>query len=479
MLDSQGPALAQSAAHRVYLAKTGQMPIVFSESRDGALCRRVRCAAAVFVSLLIVLWLTACASRNTPTPTPPGPAPDIALPAATPLPAPTTPITITFWEEDSNAAIVLLDALTAEFMQANPDVIIVRQHYGYDELRNQFRAAAFKGEAPALVRAPGEFGGPFGELGIVKPLDELFAVEYLELFLPGALDGATVLGKLWGLPDNFGGHLMLIYNKALVSEPPASTDGWITQLRALTAADADQYGLVYPNRESYWLIPWLTGFGSWPLDAQGRVALDTAEMIEALWFAYDLQHLHGVMPAEPPSYETAFALFSQGRAAYIIDGAWNLDRYQGLGIELGVAPLPKVGQAGLAAAPMATGRYWFIAKGLTGAELDAAARFVEFMISAEAQQRWLADLGRLPSLKDAGIAGQLAADPLLAGSVAQLRVARGVPPALEMACAWQGLGAYLPAVMAGQLSPDDAPPQMQAEADACVEEMGGYLTPTP
>ncbi len=444
---------------------------------DGSFAR-VRGALAVFVGLLAVLWLAACAPRGAPTVTP-TPTPDAQPPSSTPLPQPAGPITVTFWEEDSNEAGVLLDALTAEFMQLNPDVVVVRQHYSYDELRNQFRAAAFSGEAPALARAPGEFAGPFGELGIVKPLDELFAAEYLDQFLPGALSGASLQGKLWGLPDNFGDHLMLLYNKALADQPAAHTDDWIAQLRAHTDVAAGQYGLVYPDREAYWLIPWLTGFGSWPLDAQGHVILDTAEMVEALWFAHDLKYQYGVLPAESLSYEAAFAIFSQGRAAHIIDGAWNLDRYQGLGIDLGVAALPKISKTGLAAAPMATGRYWFIAKQLTGAELDAAARFVEFMTSAETQRRWLTDLGRLPSLKEAGITEQMAADPLLAGSSAQLRVARGVPPALEMACAWQGIGAYLPAVMAGQLSPDDAPPLMQTEANACVEDMGGYLTPTP
>ncbi len=451
---------------------------------------------SVLLAALAVGGLAACMSGGA-TPTPAGTPEAAALPV-TPLPTPSGPITLTYWEEDSNTAVVLLDALAAEFMQANPDVVVSRQHYGYDELRNQFRAAAFRGEAPTLVRAPGEFAGPFGELDIVRPLDELFSAEYLEQFSAGALGGATVLGKLWGVPDNFGNHLMLLYNKALVSQLPANTDEWIRQLRALTDAANGQYGLAYPIAESYWLMPWLTGFGSWPLDAQGRVTLDTAEMIEALWFAHDLKYQYGVMPGDA-SYAAAFEAFSQGRAAYIIDGAWNLDRYQGLGVDAGVAMLPKISQTGLAAASLATGRYWFIAKTSTGPELDAAARFIEFMTSAEAQQRWLADLRRLPSVKqpellwdavaaarggqsqepNAAPGEQSSVDALMAGILAELRVARGVPPALEMACVWQGIDAYLPAVMAGQLSPDEAPPQMQARAEACVADMGGYLTPTP
>ena len=60
----------------------------------------------------------------------------------------------------------------------------------------------------------------------------------------------------------------------------------------------------------------------------------------------------------------------------------------------------------------------------------------------------------------------------------QLRVARGVPPALEMTCAWRGMDAYFGKVMSDEISPDDAPAQMQAEADACVADMAPE-TPTP
>ena len=73
-------------------------------------------------------------------------------------------------------------------------------------------------------------------------------------------------GKLWGLPDNYGNHLMLFYNKALVQEVPPNTDAWIRQLKSLTDGANSQYGLVYPLSESYWLMPWLSGHGGWPLN---------------------------------------------------------------------------------------------------------------------------------------------------------------------------------------------------------------------
>ena len=395
------------------------------------------------------------------------------------IPTPAGPITVTYWETDTDDADVLLDGLAAEFMKANPAITVKRVHYSYDDLRNEFRIQAFNGSPPELVRAPGEFAGPFSELEIVRPLDEIFSKDFLDQYLSGSLAGATTRGKLWGLPDNFGNHLMLLYNKALVKEVPQNTGAWIAQLKTLTDAAVGQYGLAYPLDESYWLIPWLAGFGGWPMDAADKPALDTVEMTNALQFLYDLKVTQRVVP-EQADYDAAFDIFRQGKAAYIIDGMWNLERYTGLGIDVGVAPLPVVSATGLKPASMATGRYWFISEKASGAALDAAARFAEFMTATDAQRQWLTKTKRLPSDKEAGKSDLITADPILSGAMAQLRVARGVPPALDMACAWSGIGAHFSEVMTGARTPENAAAAMQADAEACIEDMGGVEpTPTP
>lgn len=438
----------------------------------------VRVLKMLLFATSLAVALAACASNRGPATPVPAEAPTVS-PAPTPQIVPTGPITLTYWEEDNDAADVLLDELAAAFTVANPGIAIQRVHYTYNDLRNQFRAESlFAGEPPDLVRAPGEFTGPFGELRIVRAMDELFSADYLADYLPGALAGATLRGKVWGLPDNFGGHLMLIYNKALVSQAPADTDSWIAQLKTLTDPVAGQWGLVFDTTESYWLVPWLAGFGGWPLDAQDQPALDTAEMVESLWFLHDLVYEHRVTPARV-DYAAAFDLFGQAKAAYVIDGAWNLEQYTGLGIDLGIAVLPRVSQTSIPPAPMATGRYWFIAAGVGGPKLDAAARFVEFMTSAQVQAEWVTKMRRLPSHKDVLGIDTIVADPILGPAADQLRLARGVPPALEMVCAWRGLDSAFRKVMADDLSADDAPPAMQAEAALCVAEMSPDATPTP
>lgn len=432
----------------------------------------------IVAGTIFVLAVTGCApapERVTPTPSP---TTEIS-PLPVPLGTPAGPVTLTYWEEDNDAADVLLDELAAGFMAANPGIKIERTHFGYDDLRNQFRAAAlFNGEPPDIVRAPGEFTGPFGELRIVKPVEQVFPPDILDGFLPGAVAGVTLREQVWGLPDNFGGHLMLFYDKTLVDQPPADTDAWIRQLKTLTDPANGRYGLVFDTTESYWLIPWLSGFGGWPLDAEEKPALDTAEMVEALWFLHDLKHEHKVMP-EQVDYQAAFDLFSQGKAAYVVDGLWNLDRYAGLGVNLGVALLPRVSKTKQLPAPMGTGRYWFVEKDVAGDKLAAAEKFIAFMTSPATQQEWLTKMRRLPSSELALASKAITGDPLLPAVVEQLRVARGVSPALEMTCAWRGMDAYFGKVMADEMSPDDAPAKMQAEADACAGDMALDATPTP
>ncbi len=436
-------------------------------------------ASGVMLALFLCVALAACSVGRTPMPAPAPTDEPIAPATISAIATPSGPITITYWETDSDDADVLLDELAAEFMQANPAITVKRIHYSYDDLRNEFRAESLNGQPPELVRAPGEFTGPFSELTIVRPLDEIFSKDALDQYLTGALAGATTQGKLWGLPDNYGNHLMLLYNKALVTDVPPNTNAWIAQLKTLTDAGVGQYGLAYPLNEAYWLIPWLAGFGGWPMDATDRPVLDTLEMTNALQFLYDLKATHGVVPAEA-DYDAAFDYFRQGKAAYIIDGTWNLDRYTGLGIDVGVAPLPVVSATGLKPASMATGRYWFISEKAEGAALDAAARFIEFMTSANAQGQWLAKTKRLPSFKAVAGSDLITEDPILTGAMTQLRVARGVPPALDMACVWSGIDAHLVEVMAGARTPENAAAAMQADAEACIEDMGGGPpSPTP
>jgi arabinogalactan oligomer/maltooligosaccharide transport system substrate-binding protein len=405
--------------------------------------------------------------------------PSMTQPAPPAQPTPTViagPITITYWEDETDEGDVVLDELAAAFMKENPGLQVERIHFGTEDLRQQYRVAVLDSDAPEMVRGAGELAAPFGELEIVRPLEEILPPSTLDQFFPGALAAARVHGNLWGVPDNYGNQLMLIYNKQLVEKVPGDTDSWVAQLKTLTHPEQGQYGLVYDLKEPFWLIPWLGGFGGWPLDEAGNPALATESMVHALQFLQDLKLVHKVVPADV-NYDSAYDLFRSGKAAYVIDGEWNLDRYLGSGVDLGVAALPRVTRTGLFPSPLTLGKYWFISRGATGSHLDAAVKFVEFMTSAQAQEGWASKAGRLPSSKEAARSEVITQDPIKSASVDQLSKGRGLQSIPEMYCAWGAMRAPLAGVMDDKMTPDAASQAMQEEAERCIADMNAEEAP--
>ncbi len=422
------------------------------------------------VFLVVCLLLIACAtgpkgSAGQQAGTPASPA---SLDASA-----TEVITIKYWEEEADDGDVLLDSLTAEFMKANRSIKVERVHLGYGELLDKLK----RDGAPDIVRCISDCVGSLSQSGQFRPLDDLFDQGFLEQFLPGALAAATIRGRLWGIPDNYGSHLMLIYNRALVGAVPPDTDAWIAQLKTLTNEAEDRYGLAYFLDEPYWLLPWVGGFGGWPLDGADAPTLDTPAMRDALQFARDLKLTHRVVPPQA-DYDMAFDYFKQGRAAYLIDGEWSLDALRQAGLSFGVVPIPRVSVTGLDPTPVASGTHWFLASHLQGSRLIASRTYVEFMTSAHAQGRWLEKVQRLPSLREvAATSDKIATDPILKGAMDQLGKSRGLPPAPEMRCVWSAMRPSLEAVLADRVTSVAASKVMQAEAERCVARLRGQTTP--
>lgn len=413
------------------------------------------------ISLLLALAfvLAACQPSATPTPT--------AAPAQPTAPAaqPAEEVTLSFWEQEGDEVDVFIDQLITEFMAANPNIKVERTHYDNEALRDQFQTAALANAAPEVVRVPNDFAGPFSKLDIVAPVDQLFDQAFLDQFFPGALEPAMVGGTLWGVPDNYGNHLMLLYNKDLISEPPATFEDLITKAKELTKGEIQ--GFAYNLNEPFWGAGFYGAFGGWPLDENDKPQFNNEAFINYLKFVKSLKD-QGVVPQEC-DYNCADTLFKEGKAAMIINGDWSLGDYtKALGDKLGVAPVPPIN--GKPYTEMTSGKYFMVYKGVLDdpAKKDAVVKFITFMTSPEVQKRWLEEFKRLPSNKEVAKDPLIANDPILAGSMAALANGRGMPAAPEMRCAWDAWRPALEGVMAGTVTPEEAAASAQKTADECV-----------
>lgn len=417
------------------------------------------------LSTILVAAFVLSACRPAPTPTPPPAEPTPAKPTPTPVPPPPEPVTIAFWEQEGEEVDVFLDELIAEFEAANPDINVERTHYENEALRDQFQTAALAEAAPEVVRVPNDFAGPFSVLDIIAPIDQLFDPAFLDQFFPGALEPAVVKGTLWGVPDNYGNHLMLLYNKDLIPEAPATFEELIQKAKELTQGEIQ--GFAYNLNEPFWGAGFYGAFGGWPLDENDQPQFNNEAFINYLKFVKGLKD-DGVVPPEC-DYACADTLFKEGKAAMIINGDWSLGGYvEALGDKLGVAPVPPI--QGNPYTPMTSGKYFMVYKGVLDdpAKKDAVVRFITFMTSADVQKRWLDQFKRLPSNQEVAKDPVITNDPILAGSMAALANGRGMPAAPEMRCAWDAWRPNIEGVMAGTITPEEAAAAAQKAADECV-----------
>lgn len=437
-----------------------------AQSRRGLL-------SILYLQLSIVL-LAACAAPS-PAPAAVATAAPSATPArptatarpATPSPAPPTatpaPEPLTVWvAEEEPAFVAAREALEGAAAAIGvPLEVLARPP---DGVRLSLATAELVGDpAPDLIWADQEALVGLLTDGRLQPLDELPGGTPL----PALMTAAKADGELWGAPLAARGALLLLYNRAIVAAPPATSDELIVSARA--AVTPEIAGLVMAWDEARWLLPWLYGFGGAPVSADGQtITLDAPATADALNLLRELQ-IAG--EDETHNFGAAQRLFARGYAAMAIDGDWALEHYQAVSdtLELGIAPLPSVPATGRPAIAPLGGTYLMLHRDLEGERLEQAHRLIEALTVPKAQVALALALGRLPALSDALEDPALLADPALAAAAAGAAVAPGLPPTVAARCALFGIDVWLPAALAGTRTPAETATRMQREAEACLE----------
>jgi len=382
---------------------------------------------------------------------------------------------VIIWEQMDPVEQDLLEQHIAEFQAAHPEYAhftITHVHYKPEDVRTQYQTAAMAYGGPNLVYGPSDQTGPFSIMGLIQPIDEIFTDEELARF---DTSGLPILdGHVWGLPDQVGNHLTLVANLEWVDEIPTDTDAWLAQLRELTVDEngdgkPERYGLVFNMAEPFWLVPWLGGFGGWVMDDAGEPTLDSEAMAEALAFLLGLKE-SGVVPREC-DYPLADTLFKEGRAAYVINGPWSWQGYREAGREIRLAPLPKVSSTGLWPSPMTAAKCYSLNRYLDPAARACTIDLLRWLTGPEAQADLARAMGVLPADLVVRERPELVADELMAASRSQIDKGRLMPIVPEMRAIWDVMRPSYQSVLNGELSADEAPGVMQAQALSAIAEM--------
>ncbi len=396
------------------------------------------------------------------------PSTESAAPSAAAFPE--GDVEIELWTKEGDPQIEYVEALAEAYTAEHPNVTINVVNKDVEVLREDLTNTALAPEsAPELVWTVADHVGPFTSAGVIQELDgQVDTAPYEE----GALAAVQVDGTTWGIPISNGNQLMLYYNKSLVGDAaPADTDELIA-LATENTGDGS-FGLVFNETESFWLTPWLAGFGSSVFADDGVTpTLDTAEMQAALEFLHGLKYTEEVMPGEA-DYTIASDLFTSGDAAMIVNGDWELGNYADqLGDDLGVAPLPTVTSTGLEPAPYTAGSFYMVPSAIEGDTLTVVLDLISWSTNTENQIQMVEELRRLPANLEALEDPIVTDDPLLAGAAEAVQ--RGIPQPtnVEMRCVFDAMNTGIREVLgAGNDDFASVTADMQAAAENCVSTL--------
>lgn len=368
---------------------------------------------------------------------------------------------------------VILEAQMKRFMERNPGKTVEAIYKETEELRSGFIVAAIAGQGPDLVYGPSDQVGPFEVMGIIEPLEPLFDQEYLDKFI--AKGKTYYKGRLYQLADKLGNHLTLVYNRDLLKSPPQTDEELIAVGMRLTIdkngdGKIDQYGLCWNYTEPFFFIPFMTGFGGWVMTDDGQPTLNSDGTINGLKFIQDLRDKYKMIPNEA-DYNIADALFKDGKSAMIVNGDWSWAGYKKAGINIGVAPLPKISSTGLWCAPMISPKGFSLNANVPQEKRSLVVKLLKFLMEPDQQLETARLLNTMPTRIEAVNSEFVQNDDILRNSALQIERGRAMPVVPELRAIWDAMRPSYQAVLGGAKTPQVAARDMQGLALRKIVEL--------
>jgi multiple sugar transport system substrate-binding protein len=234
------------------------------------------------------------------------------------------------------------------------------------------------------------------------PLTTFFKPSFINEYLPGGTESATLGGQEYGLQVLGGNDTALIYNKsdfakAGIKEPPATWAQLEADAAKLTDPKANRYGFAVSGSQqegSTWqLEPFVWSDGgalSNPSSAPWHQAMDLwTQMIQA-----------GSIPRAVTGWEQTDeeSHFLTGNVAMQLNGPWEISQLQQSGIQWGAAPYPTKSPGQTLSVPIG-GEAWSVGRSTPEKEAASAA-FIQFLTNDTALNVDLTNaMGYLPALK--------------------------------------------------------------------------------
>lgn len=191
------------------------------------------------------------------------------------------------------------DALAAEkywgseFAKKYPGVTVNQLTVPYGDDTTKLTAGHAAGIVPDMLYAYSQFMYTYGVDGLTQPVNDLIDMIGRDRFIPAALDGITVDGKIYTVPQT-GFPFFVYYRKDLYAAKGLKAPETHEQLLENIAAvhnPPDVYGCIVTNQaisDTWNLKSAMWTHGAYFFDENDELALDRPETLQAWQFYKDL-----------------------------------------------------------------------------------------------------------------------------------------------------------------------------------------------
>lgn len=236
----------------------------------------------------------------------------------------------------------------------------------------------------------------FGSAGWLADLTDLVDASLTEGMLTGAVEGATVGGKLVAMPW-FTNSSVLFYRsdvlEELGAEVPTTWEGWMELADKAVGVNGVEYGADFQAAQSESLVcNWVEHVwsnGGDILDADGNPVVNSENNIEATEIMKQLVTDYAPEGVTTYSETESEQVFKEGKCLFIRDwsGFWSTGQDEGSKVTgmIAATKLP-VGPSGTESHTCLGGLDLVINNNIDDAHKEAAADFISYLASADVQK---------------------------------------------------------------------------------------------
>lgn len=407
----------------------------------------------LLTSMLLALFVAACGS-STPSSTNTSNQPE----------------TVTIWHGWGGSYVAPKQAIFNAYMKLHPNITIKLVQLTSNLIQKTITAVRAN-NGPDIIAWVDDSLGELVDSHTVIPMDQYISQSYVNsTYTQAAAQAVQFNSHVWGVPETVEA-VTIMYNKKLISasQLPTTTDQMLAFEQSYTQQHPGQYGIVWPTQDAYYNAAWFYGFGAYYVKPDGTVGLNTPQATAAGNFIASFR------PYLPKQLDgtTASSLFTEGKAAAIIDGPWAYDNYaKTAGIDVGFATLPMVpSNSSTHGTPFVGVKSLWVSKNAKDPALDAD--ILKFYTNYQNQLTMIQTTGEIPANQQALQDPAVTSNPAISGFANEVQYGTPLPNTPYMSALWTPVANALAAIWTGTQTPAAALSDAQAAAVKGVQGISG------